>query len=124
MCYSDQALLQIVLHRIGAHYWIPAQVVVWGLIEVLQSFVTNASGWYAARLFLGLAESGFIPGGLYTLSRWYTQDELAKRTTIFFFGPSISAAFGSLISAGSLCIAGEGGLKGWQWYVISLKSGE
>ncbi|KAI0011194.1 MFS general substrate transporter [Xylariaceae sp. FL0662B] len=100
----------IVLHRVGPHYWIPAQVVVWGLIEVFQMFVRGAGGWYATRLFLGLAESGFIPGGLYILSRWYTQDELAKRTTLFFFGPSISAAFGSLISAGALRIEGAGGL--------------
>lgn len=105
---------QVVLHRVGAHYWIPAQVVVWGLIEVLQAFVKDAGGWYAARLFLGLAESGFISGALYTLSRWYTQDELAKWTTIFSFGPSISAAFGSLISAGALQLEGEGRLKGWQ----------
>lgn len=78
-------------------------------------FVTNAGGWYAARLFLGLGESGFIPGSLYTLSRWYTQDELAKRTVIFFWGSSISGAFGSLISAGCLQIDGHGGLHGWQW---------
>lgn len=109
------------LHRVGAHYWIPAQVVVWGLVEVPQAFVTNAGGWYAARLFLGLGESGFIPGALYTLSRWYTQDELAKRTTIFFLGPSIAAAFGSLISAGALRLEGEGSLKGWQWLVARCR---
>ncbi|KAL7625059.1 hypothetical protein AAE478_004273 [Parahypoxylon ruwenzoriense] len=98
----------IVLHRVGPHYWIPLQVVVWGVVEVLQMFVRGAGGWYAARLFLGLAESGFIPGSLYVLSRWYTQDELASRTTLFFFGPSVSAAFGSLISAGALRIEGAG----------------
>ncbi|KAL5408500.1 hypothetical protein PMIN03_006469 [Paraphaeosphaeria minitans] len=108
----------MVLHRVGAHYWIPLQVIAWGFIEVLQMFVKNSGGWYAARLFLGMAESGFIPGCLYTLSRWYTQDELAKRTTLFFFGPSLSAAFGSLISAGSLRLEGHGGLKGWQWIFI------
>ncbi|KAI2781601.1 MFS general substrate transporter [Daldinia loculata] len=114
----------IVLHRVGPHYWIPLQVVVWGVIEVLQMFVRNAGGWYAARLVLGLAESGFIPGSLYVLSRWYTQDELASRTTVFFFGPSISAAFGSLISAGALRIEeGARGLYGWQWLVIWSATG-
>lgn len=103
------------LHRVGAHYWIPAQVVIWGVIECLQSLVKDSGGWYAARLFLGLAESGFIPGSLYTLSRWYTQGELAKRTVIFFWGASISSAFGSLISAGALHIDGQGGFHGWQW---------
>ncbi|KAL4909684.1 major facilitator superfamily domain-containing protein [Aspergillus multicolor] len=108
----------IVLHRIGPHYWIPGQVVVWGLIEILQSQVTNAKGWYAARLFLGLAESGFIPGGLYTLSRWYAPDELTKRTAAFFLGPSVSSAFGSLISAGALTLHEKVGLRGWQWIFI------
>ncbi|KAJ5781159.1 Major facilitator superfamily domain general substrate transporter [Penicillium paradoxum] len=108
----------IVLHRIGPHYWLPAQVVVWGLVEVLHMFVTNASGWYAARLFLGLTESGFIPGGLYTLSRWYVPNELAKRTAIFFLGPALAAAFGSLICAGALSLHLEGGLTGWQWIFI------
>ncbi|KAJ0420811.1 major facilitator superfamily domain-containing protein [Aspergillus carlsbadensis] len=108
----------IVLHRIGPHYWIPAQVVTWGVIEVLQSQVKNAGGWYVARLFLGLGESGFIPGGLYTLSRWYLPNELTQRTAIYFLGPSISSAFGSLISAGALKLHLEGGLKGWQWIFI------
>ncbi|KAL3435301.1 major facilitator superfamily domain-containing protein [Aspergillus tetrazonus] len=108
----------IVLHRVGPHYWIPGQVIVWGLVEVLQCRATNASGWYAARLFLGLAESGFIPGGLYTLSRWYAPDELTKRTAALFLGPSVSAAFGSLISAGALTLHGQGGLRGWQWIFI------
>ncbi|KAI2463426.1 MFS general substrate transporter [Annulohypoxylon bovei var. microspora] len=108
----------IILHRVGPHYWIPLQVVVWGVLEVLQMFVKGYGGWIAARLFLGLAESGFIPGSLYILSRWYTQDELASRTTLFFFGPSISAAFGSLISAGALRIEGAGGLFGWQWIFL------
>ncbi|KAI4867270.1 MFS general substrate transporter [Hypoxylon rubiginosum] len=108
----------IVLHRVGPHYWIPLQVVVWGALEVLQMRVRDAGGWYAARLFLGLAESGFIPGSLYVLSRWYTHHELASRTTLFFFGPSVSAAFGSLISAGALRIDGRAGLFGWQWIFL------
>ncbi|KAL2817079.1 major facilitator superfamily domain-containing protein [Aspergillus cavernicola] len=106
----------MVLHRIGPHYWIPAQVVAWGLVEVLQSRVTNAGGWYVARLFLGLAESGFIPGGLYTLTRWYAPNELTQRTAVFFLGPSVASAFGSLISAGALALDQEGELKGWQWW--------
>ncbi|KAI1100744.1 major facilitator superfamily domain-containing protein [Jackrogersella minutella] len=111
-------IFAIILYRVRPHYWIPLQVVVWGVIEILQMLVRSYSGWVAARLFLGLAESGFIPGSLYMLSRWYTQDELASRTTIFFFGVSISSAFGSLISAGALHIEGAGGLSGWQWIFL------
>lgn len=80
-------------------------------------FVTNAGGWYVARLFLGLAESGFIPGGLYILSTWYAPNELTQRTAIFFLGPALAGAFGSLISAGALSLHLQGGLSGWQWLV-------
>ena len=60
-------------------------------------------------------ESGFLPGALYTLSRWYTRDELAKRTVGFFIGNTLSGAFSSLIAAGCISIGGTGGLAGWQW---------
>ncbi len=112
---------KVVLHRIGPHVWIPAQVIVWGLVEILQCFVTGPGGWYAARLFLGLAESGFLPGALYTLSQWYTQDEITSRTSAFFFGSSVASAFGSLISSGALRLEGEHGIRGWQWSVFREK---
>lgn len=83
-------------------------------------FVTNASGWYAARLFLGLAESGFIPGGLYILSTWYVPNELTQRTAVFFLGPALAGAFGSLVSAGALTLHEHRGLRGWQWLVFML----
>lgn len=61
-------------------------------------------------------ESGFLPGSLYTLSRWYSRGELAKRSVIFFYGNTLSAAFGSLLYAGCLRIDGHLGVKAWQWY--------
>lgn len=105
----------MILHRVGPHWWIPGQVVVWGLIEILQSQIKNASGFYAARIFLGLAESGFIPGALYILSRWYTAGELARRTVVFFYGASLAGAFGNLITAGCIKAGGVAGLHDWQW---------
>ncbi|GAA6041782.1 hypothetical protein JCM8097_007158 [Rhodosporidiobolus ruineniae] len=108
----------IILQRVGAHIWIPAQVVVWGLAEVLHMFVSNPGGFYVARLALGLLESGFIPGALYTIQRWYTQEELVKRTVIFFYGTSIASACGSFIAAGCIKIDGHLGLKSWQWIFL------
>jgi hypothetical protein len=61
-------------------------------------------------------ESGFLPGSLYTLSRWYSRSELAKRSVIFFYGNTLSAAFGSLLYAGCLKLDNHLGVKAWQWY--------
>ncbi|KAK9897321.1 MFS general substrate transporter [Cystobasidium minutum MCA 4210] len=108
----------VVLHRIGAHWWIPVQVILWGLAEVLHSQIKGVGGYYTARLFLGLLESGFLPGSLYTLSRWYSRGELAKRSVIFFYGNTLSAAFGSLLYAGCLRIDNHLGVKAWQWIFI------
>ncbi|WVQ82083.1 hypothetical protein IAT38_004211 [Cryptococcus sp. DSM 104549] len=108
----------VALQRIGPHRWIPIQIIVWGLAETLSCLVKNKEGWWAARLFLGLLESGFIPGSLYTLSQWYTRAELTKRTALFFLGNILSTAFGSLISAGCIKLHGKGGLSGWQWIFI------
>jgi hypothetical protein len=52
---------------------------------------------------------------LYTISRWYTKEELARRTTVFFYGTGLSSAFGSLIAAGAISQDGKRGLHGWQW---------
>ena len=68
-----------------------------------------------ARLFLGFAEAGYIPGAIYTLSTWYTRPELAKRVAIFFFGMFGGNAISPILASGILQLRGEGGLKGWQW---------
>lgn len=47
-----------------------------------------------------LCESGFIPAGLYTLSRWYKKDEISKRFSIYFFGNNIAAALSGLLGYG------------------------
>lgn len=47
-----------------------------------------------------LCESGFIPGCLYTLSRWYKKDEISKRFAIYFFGNNLATALSGLLSAG------------------------
>lgn len=54
---------QVVLHRIGAHWWIPVQVLLWGLAEVLHSQIKGVGGYYTARLFLGCTCSVFIGPG-------------------------------------------------------------
>lgn len=83
----------VILQRIGPSIWIPAQIMIWGLAQILTYLVSSPGGWYTARLFLGsesrppslsfqalqtdgmaVLEAGFIPGSLYILSSWYTRD--------------------------------------------------
>lgn len=67
---------------------------------------------------LGLAEAGFIPGALYTMSTWYKKDETSLRVSIFFLGNLLASALTSLIGAGILSMGDRYGVAGWRWLFI------
>ncbi|TQS32807.1 hypothetical protein Golomagni_06867, partial [Golovinomyces magnicellulatus] len=108
----------MVLYRVGPRKWIAGQVFIFGLTATLQVFVKNRAGFLASRLFLGLTEAGYIPGALYTLSTWYTPEELAKKIAIFFFGMFGGNAISPLLASGILKLHAAQGLKGWQWLFL------
>ena len=62
-----------------------------------------------------MTESGFIPGGLWTLSTWYTRKETAKRVMFFYFGNQFGQASSKLLAYGILHMRGVGGKPGWYW---------
>lgn len=76
---------RLISTKIGPRKWIAGQVLLFGTVATMQVFVKNRGGFLAIRLMLGLAEAGYIPGAIYTLSTWYTKREIAKRVSVFFF---------------------------------------
>lgn len=108
----------MLLQRMGPRTWMAAQVFIFGLVATLQVFVRNKTGFLLARAFLGLCEAGYIPGGIYTLSMWYTRRELAKRVAVFFFGMFGGNAISPLLASGILKLRGRGGMRGWQWLFL------
>jgi len=87
-------------------------------MAALQIFVQNRAGFLVTRMFLGLAEAGYIPGAMYTLSCWYTREELTKRIAVFFFGMFGGTAVSPLLGAALLMLDRKGGLSGWQWIFL------
>lgn len=82
-------------------------------------------------------ESGFIPAGLFTITRWYKRDETSKRFAWYFLGNMTAGACSGIIAYGmyvettgslwdrrvanlqySLHMRGVKGLAGWQWLFI------
>jgi MFS family permease len=112
----------LVLQRLGAPKWLTLQMLIWGTIALTQAWVTNLHSFLATRFLLGVFEGGYIPGGQYMLALFYTREELALRTAIFYFGNYSATATGSLIAAGILNMGGMQGLSGWQWLFISKSS--
>lgn len=108
----------VLLQRIGPHRWLSGQIIAWGLVALLQNFITNYAGYLVTRIILGLCESGFIPGALYTMSTWYKRDETSLRVSIFFLGNLLASAVTSLIGAGILSMGDRYGIAGWRWLFI------
>ncbi|PPR06575.1 hypothetical protein CVT24_001756 [Panaeolus cyanescens] len=105
------------LNWIGKPSWyLPACMVVWGVISVLTGITHNFLGALLTRFFLGFIEAAFFPGALFLLSKWYKRDELGLRTAILYCGNIISNAFGALMASGILdSMQGKLGHAAWRW---------
>ncbi|RKL13130.1 hypothetical protein BFJ68_g7515 [Fusarium oxysporum] len=109
-----------ILYRVGPAKWIGSQIIAWGLVATFQAFQKGLGAFLSTRLLLGLCEAGFIPAGLYTITRWYKRDETSKRFSIYFLGNMIASGASGLIAYGILHMRGVGGLGGWQWLFIGI----
>ncbi|CAK7236665.1 hypothetical protein SCUCBS95973_009685 [Sporothrix curviconia] len=108
----------IILYKVGPTLWIGGQIIAWGLVATFQAFQHGLGPYLATRLLLGLCEAGFIPAGLYTITRWYKRSETSKRFSWFFIGNMLAAACTGLIAYGILHMRGVRGLAGWQWLFL------
>ncbi|KAI1250558.1 hypothetical protein MGN70_007615 [Eutypa lata] len=108
------------LNKIGKPaIYLPACMIVWGVISAATAAVTSFGGLIAVRFFLGFVEAAYFPGCLYYLSCWYTRKELGLRTAFLYSGALISGAFSGLISAGITGnMDGVRGYGAWQWLFI------
>ncbi|KAL4930318.1 major facilitator superfamily domain-containing protein [Aspergillus undulatus] len=105
----------MILYRVGPGKWLTLQLFLFGIVSTFQAFQRGYGPFIATRLLLGITESGFIPGGLWTLSTWYTRTETAKRVMIFYFGNQLGQASAKLLAYGILHMRGVGGQPGWFW---------
>lgn len=110
----------MILYRVGPGKWLTIQLFLFGLVSTFQAWQTSYSGFLATRFLLGVTESGYIPGGLWTLSTWYTKQETAKRVMVFFFGNMFGQASAKLIAYGILHMRGVAGYPGWFWLFIIM----
>jgi hypothetical protein len=74
-----EAPSNLFIKRLLPSKWQSRIVVSWGLVLACHAAVTNKSGLYAARFFLGLAEAGMFPGVILQMTYWYRPDEMSLR---------------------------------------------
>jgi MFS family permease len=99
-------------------WYIGGIAVAWGTVMTLTGIVQNFGGLIAARIALGIAEAGFFPGAIFTISRWYLPNETQFRVALFYTSSALSGAFSGLLAYAIAKMDGVAGLEGWRWIFI------
>ncbi|SGZ18256.1 BQ5605_C020g09174 [Microbotryum silenes-dioicae] len=73
---------------------------IWSIAASCQAAATSPTGFYVARLFVGIGEALFGQAMSFHLSLWYTKKELARRVGLFISAGATAGAFSGLIAYG------------------------
>ncbi|MEP6917269.1 MAG: MFS transporter [Acidobacteriota bacterium] len=108
----------LILERVGARRWIARIMISWGLVSIATMFARDAWSFMAARVLLGIAESGFFPGIVLYLTYWVPAADRARTGALFMMAAPVAVIVGAPISGALLKLDGALGLKGWQWLFL------
>jgi MFS transporter, ACS family, tartrate transporter len=104
---------------LGMRAWFAFIVFAWGIATAATGAVRSAGGLYAARLVLGAAEAGCMPGCWFLLSSFLPASELPRAYSFVIAATVVSQVVGGPLAAVFLGPAdGVGGLAGWRWLFI------
>lgn len=103
------------LEKVGAPIWFARIMASWGLVTIALGFAWNETSFYTLRFLLGVAEAGFFPGVLYSLTLWFPHAYRARAVGIFMIASAFANAAGAAIGGLLLGLDGVAGLRGWQW---------
>ncbi|ETS75197.1 hypothetical protein PFICI_13681 [Pestalotiopsis fici W106-1] len=113
-----EAPSNLLLKRFSPSKWQSRIMITWGIVLACHCAVTNKSGLYAARFFLGLAEAGQFPGVILQMCYWYRPDEMSLRLLYFYICGNLSGIFSGILAYAFDLASGRGGLSGWQWLML------
>jgi sugar phosphate permease len=105
----------ILLHKVGAKWWLARIMVSWGIVATCFMFVQGETSFYVLRFLLGVTEAGFFPGVILFLTYWIPARHLSRARGYFYMGIAIAGILGNPLSGGLLELNGVAGLRGIQW---------
>jgi sugar phosphate permease len=104
----------LILHKIGAKFWLSFLMVAWGLASMATMFVRGSMSFYLLRILLGIFEAGFFPGAVLYLTYWFPNRVRGEILGLFYLGIPISLICGGPLSGFLLDMHPFAGLQGWQ----------
>src|SRR5665811_1234927 len=108
----------IMLHKVGARWWLARIMVSWGIVSTCFMFVNGTTSFYVLRILLGIAEAGFFPGVILFLTYWVPARHLNRARGIFYMGIALAGIIGNPLSGSLLDLDGFAGLRGTQWMFL------
>jgi ACS family tartrate transporter-like MFS transporter len=121
MFYITYVLFEIpgavIVERWSARKWIARIMFSWGIVTILTGFVNNATQFYVARFFLGVAESSFFPGMIVYLTHWFCARDRGRAIACLYAANPAASLIGSPL-AGWLLGVHWRALAGWRWLFI------
>jgi len=121
MFYITYVLFEIpgavIVERWSARKWIARIMISWGIVTILTGFVHTATQFYAARFFLGAAESSFFPGMIVYLTHWFCARDRSRAIACLYAANPAAALIGSPLAGWLLGVHWQS-LAGWRWLFI------
>jgi sugar phosphate permease len=108
----------LLLHRVGARWWLSRIMVSWGIVAAAFVFVQGPISFYILRFLLGVMEAGFFPGVILFLTYWVPARHLSRARGYFYMGIALAGILGSPLSGGLLELDGVFGLRGIHWMFL------
>src|SRR5438874_2530589 len=79
------------IDRFGTKIGYAVSIALWSIAAAAHAAVASVSGFYAARLALGLGEAGNFPSAIKATAQWFPKRERAFATSIFNSAASVAA---------------------------------
>ncbi len=98
--------------KFGTKIGYAVSIAAWSLAAIGHALVNTISGFYVARVMLGLGEGGNFPSAIKAVALWFPKRERATATAIFNSGTNVGAIVAPLaVPAIALNL-------GWHWAFI------
>lgn len=112
----------LILVRVGARRWLARIMISWGLVVGAMAWVSGPGSLYGARLLLGVAEAGLLPGLIYYLAAWVPAQRRGLAFSALMSTTALSNFFGGPLATGLMRLEGVAGLHGWQILFLAESS--
>ncbi|MBB5157106.1 MFS transporter [Saccharopolyspora phatthalungensis] len=87
-----------VLYRVGARRWLARIALTWGVVAALHAAVSGTGTFVVARVLLGIAEAGLLPGILWYISQWFSGRRRVFVLGAYYVAVPLSTAIGGPLS--------------------------